>query len=504
MRSRGLNRWIYYGLIVLTAICLGDNFLCFPYWFDDFAFMEFLKVDCNGMPWPVDLENFWEVCKFKYYLDNIRLANFLCAISFVAPKWVSNVLFAVSWGMSLWLMGRLGRLQARRWDLMALLAAMIVLLPAWQEGLWVYDYQYNYGFGTLIMLWCMVTFMREKEVDVWPGIFVGGLMGIWNEAFSIPLLCGFVVLLMLHRCFRTRGRIWLCASMLLGVCVLMAAHGTRHRIDDCMHLWSTGWLISVRALFPVALFVVISAIGLFRRKNLWRMPLWQLLMTICAVSAVMQLPLAYSGRVSWAGQIAGCIGFVYVLSLMIRRSTLWSRVCGVALMVFMVANLVAVNVLIRKLNQENQYVIDQYRAGKPEPVVCEHTDVQQMSWLTLGHMPMHLLTSMCSFHYYHLPEGLDIKVIDPAVLDYREGLGTMLPSGDVVVYNDKFIMPLREGESVADYKVILAEMKSMGITYETALTCVPFTSEADGRVYYYVFVESTLLPSTSVRDVSIK
>jgi hypothetical protein len=470
--------------------------------------MKWFNITCDGMPWPIDWNNLYLNWSWTYSQDNARLANVTAALLYIPPKWVGNTIAAAWWIVILAMMGRMAHLNQRRWDLMAILAMLLMTVPSWFDAIVVADFQLNYTWGTAFTVISLWLFLREKDINPFFAFALGGCMGTWNEGFSIPLLLALITLTILHPRFRTKGRITFIIAIGIGVFLLARAGGFKHKILGQISPISS---ISLQcdafcSLATIAFFAMsILAVKVCGKAQLLCDALWQSLVVISLASIAIKCAAGDNYHAGWAAQVFSCWGMVYVLSLCVKRHiTIKMKIIGAASAALLAAHMITADIMTSIVGHEiNTFVAETIKKPRGTKFLPK-TTLEKSPLLALGKPTYFTFCWMHHYEFYHMSmeNRLYTKYIPEELADYDGNGGTLLPSGEIVKYKGAYIAPAHGLLGCERKYYVTAKTTSSVLSHDIDFLCSPFYSPADGHTY--LLLEPSFLEPHNRNIIDIK
>lgn len=262
---------------------------------------------------------------YKYI--NGRLTNTLMFATILTPRWVSSGLLAVLVMLMLWgLVVAAEQASGRRLSAAIVWAAAFGMwwwLP-WEDNMISLDYALNYVTPSATALIYGMAFLSGKlgrnAPLFWLGALAGVITGWLHEGFSLPLLGGAFILLVISRENR-RSRLWLWLWLLAGAMICILAPSTFIRLAEQTETkgYIGGLMAAVRNLkplfIPAAICAALTLLALIRlnNRNLREIFNQKILFWVLtgAGSVAMAIVLQGTGRMLWLAML--CM-LVYTLA----------------------------------------------------------------------------------------------------------------------------------------------------------------------------------------------
>lgn len=364
---------IFYGLMSgLTPLQMDDlHFYIRP--FRDYAVGE----PNAGLSWN-DYKEFILV----HYIDhNGRLANLIAPV-FVAitPRWVLATLTGLAMGWATWLTATIASGSRRPSAILVTVIAFVYmfLLP-WHVGaIFGVAYTISYLWPTAMGIWLGYLFLYQNKerhsLGRWVGaIILAFLIGCIHEGFSLPLLCGMGLIILLGLIRKAvSGYQWtLFIVCIVGTLVPVCSPGIWMRAEGSSTVSDASLLILLLELSPLILAVGALILATFSRP--WRNAIqrnWEVL-TFCgavvAGSLFMYLRFYSGGRVFWIGDIFCILALAFILHNTPWRwvNFTWLRV-SINIIAWAIMSIHMVTCVIWQAKISHQYndVIERFRHAK--------------------------------------------------------------------------------------------------------------------------------------------
>jgi len=234
--------WNMVWLLIFFILC-GIFLVCAPKYADDIWYLTRMgrwltehgvrSIDntfftiFGDFPW----QQVHDTLEWRYYNDNIRLANVIGIFFLLLPKWVGSSVGLLALVYSVFKIFSLTQVNWRTSALVPVAIVALTFIAPWEHSLGSIIYQFNYLLPTAIALWLTGYLFRNKTGHPsFAGALAGGmLLGLWHEGFAVPLAGG--LLFMAHLCRRCRHRAIYGAiiGLAAGTLILFSAPGMMHR-----------------------------------------------------------------------------------------------------------------------------------------------------------------------------------------------------------------------------------------------------------------------------------
>lgn len=495
------SRILYGSAIAIAVVGLAVMLGVYPFAFDDFVYMRCLGITADGLPDTIDLDVARRHLAYRFHCDNMRLANMAATLVLATPKWLSGTASALLFGWAMVLMGRMAGLRAESWRGMALLSALLIFLLPWFDSMAATDYQLNYLWGTALWALAMWLFLRPAGLNIWIGIAVGLVTGLWHEGLSGPALAGLGLVWLTSARYRTAGRTALLVGLLAGIAMLAAVPGTRARMGLQSSPWeSYNLLRTAIAMIPAWLFFATSAVSALcgdrpvQPSPSTRQAAWTAMAGACLGGLAVKL-VGDDFRAAWAAGLAGCCGIVLVAHSWPAKGRLntIANAAAVLLLAATAAHLALADALAFDARREYRAVVAHQQSDNFDDVLW--LDLQSpvsVPAFALG-KPLWSMWRWTPYEeYFGIPAEriAATRICPPALRLFDPSQATdTLPCG-IWLAGPHMVRPAASDTARARLEEYIV---STPLASEPVPVHVyPFRSEADGRTYEYLF--PTLAP----------
>ncbi len=508
-RDRSL-RYCYYGLVAAVTAAFGLMYALMPRAGDDYWFMAGVMDNARTDGSTDWLRGFCECWRWHIYNDNSRLSNILGPLTLFLPRWIPAMVSTAAVAWSLTLLGRMvgGSRPWRRPAAFSVVAAAFVLALPWWECVFTAVFAYNYLWPTPVMLWLMLWLSRLPRRRAWLMALIGMSFGAWHEIFSLPLLGGTVVLMLLSRRHRRLDVAAMAAGMLAGCAwVLLSPSvinrtGYWHRVhplsEEYHILW---WLVAAGA------FLLLAAASLLVRRMRPRVlhPYTVIIACYAGVCAV-SLVVSQAIRAAWPIYLLAYVGIVHLMLGLwrgLRRPGRGAMAFSAAVWAFLLTHLAVAVPVAFTIHRQEQAIVAEYERtqGRVRPIVADFLLPQDAPILAFGKP----YTGLYSYYwhtgnmadYYNWPRP---ELLPRALAHYRAGMGAPVPGNlHARCYRGYFVAPMQECFAFP----ITAGKIDYGMRLDiNVLYCVRFRG-ADGGDYVYITPQQAPLQWLLGRSPSI-
>lgn len=317
--------------VVLFGAAMWLFFYAMPRFGDDIGYMELFRgwyaergisdtesgADFSaGFPWR-ELTGTWT---FRYYGDHVRLAMFASTFLLLFPKWLGATLMTglllVAFYASLSLAGT----DRRRSPLVPLLAALLILVLPWRDGLAELVFQLNYipatAFVMLLLLW-----LQRKGKDNGLSYLLAFLFGLftgwWHEGIALPVGCGLAAVCVSRSNPGGRRTLYAAVGLIVAAGLLFMVPGMRARVGrtPAPHIGAVGLFYFLTAAWPCLLVLVWISVRYVRRglRRLVNDPLMLFGVVSMTVSLAIGLRSGQFLRAAWWAYFITCVLTVCLL-----------------------------------------------------------------------------------------------------------------------------------------------------------------------------------------------
>lgn len=466
-------------------------FVVMPRYVDDFWYAEnirpWIEGDAVGSPLPAIAET-W---RFHYLTDNARLPNVLIVPLLLLPKWVGSLPAALALGVAaMWLCA----MTARRTTLFASAVAMLMMaycLP-WYDVMGSEDLHLNYQVTTLLAVWCVAVFLGRGGVTGVAGAFALGLLtGAWHEGFALPLVAGMGAACVLWPRYRRSRSLSLSAGLVAGLVWLLSCPSFFNRAAGAAEIFTLGRLAFVAASHPaviLALALTVATLASSRRRQMLANPLFVILLVSAVASVGIQLVATRTPRTGWWGEFSSIFIVVYFLRHLAARRAAKAAACLMLAVAFLHQGLADYYSFV--IRHDFDRAIANYRKPAPEPYFADYVTEHEAPLAAWFAPDFNLFTSRVNRKmvkdYYHPDDSCEFDVIPEELRMVTMQTGTALGGNTGARVADGHIfMPdpgvgcSGEFDAAIDYG--LFTKSGVRVFY------IPFTSQADGRRYLYLY-----------------
>lgn len=388
----------------------------------------------------------------------------------------------------------------------------------WHGDIWHLNYIINYVWSG-VMAFIFLLSWQDNRLRPWVAFVVGLLTGWWHEGFSVPLLMAAAISFAVFDRNRTRRNVVMAIGLICGILILFMSPGALGRMGDTGLLPSLMDFVAVLKYDYVSVvFFLVVAVTMCIPSARRRMNMNVLLMLlVCSMAALcIHARININLRVGWFGQLTSLTG-IYICLLALQpllsgkkfiRCTCKSVVWGLS--VLWAVHIVAVVVHTVEMRITFDKVYAKYKA-EPEKVHFAKIKTEKDAWLITLMRPCYdeYTSIWCtkfidrntnsfpdepwkvddrSKYMLVVPEQLrDVRAQSGVSVKGTPGLrcydGYYFISADSVAFNSERLF--------ADCRIVFGDKDAILRSF----TYTRFTSEADSRDYYWIYLNDSYLRS---------
>lgn len=487
-----MNKGLFWLLISLFTVGLAILLTATPYGLDDFYYMNIIGITENGVE-RLTISDLYKGLHWRFYNDNIRLANIITIFAMMLPKWIICSVSAICYTLSVLIFAKLAGIKQEQWASMAaFLFLSIFIMPWWGLPL-AFDYQTNYLWASAIFAVCIYLFLRGK-MNFWQAILGGILLGWWHEGFGLAALGGlglsWLTFKQLRKPWQTVFLVIL-AIFFIGSLMVPGARGRisyQGSIPTTVHLYRTFY-----TLLPIFLFIVISIFTYTaKRVKLWKEPLWVAICGMSFVGIVLKINVNDS-RAVWGPCLAACAGIMlYLHQSDWKFHKAFTSAIGGVCAVLILACLITADCLAIKQHSDFKALIEKEKDYDGKPAMIDITIADRTPLIAWGMFfsPLHYQSH---HQYFKIPDEIvqSQTILPPALRDFTPDQAVeTLPNGWWRTASGHLVRP-HQGDSM-DAQYAWQTGQSPMVEEVVHLRIFPFVSEADGTAYDFIAVIDAL------------
>jgi len=498
--KNGIYKRLFLALFIFVTGCFAWLYISDPYTGDDLGFLSPFDKAWNAK----NSDNYFEnhvtaianTIHTSYTSDVSRLSNFIGVLLLSFPGWISSIIFAICFAFSLWFSTLVTGIKTSDLFKFCILTFLLIFGVFWEDTMFSIMYAYNYTCTTMLMLWCIWLFQREKQSKLWKVALLGIVTGAWHESFTVVLLAGGIFTLFVHKSMIRRDRVTLLTGIAIGSVLIFSSPAFHTRTGGASIYGSIGGLMYYVPYFAVA---AAWCIGMCRKQ--WRPIVLQPIVLIALASGGLILTYLLSGLIhaAFPTMILSCLAISAIINQSFDKAfhnnkkyvILPAAICGLLVIVHLSAvSAVAYN--FRRECSETQRILDLNRRLEQRrsifvPITYRHetTPLALTRPVKFGYLPFSgTYESLCLFYVGNIgtPNNpAPIYLIPQKLESFTTSLGKKIASQSNVW--------LYAGYLVTD-NFTLGNNETVDITFSkhkatTDAYIMPFTT-LDGHVFYYI------------------
>ncbi len=321
--QKGINISVLVLYLTGTAV-----FLCgMPGYSDDFWYAGDIIRHGAGD----SLQGIFRTISLHFHGDNARIANMVFCFFLLLPKIAGSALASVIWAYSVVAGLKLADIRATSASVLVIPAVFLFsfTLP-WYDLTGTECYQFNYVVPTGLSVAFLLIFFERQDSNVLVSIVLSLLTGAWNEAFSIPLLCGCGAAFVTSGRLKSRRNLLMLICLATGICFLMLAPAFRVRLHNVTsaNAYTADEFVRVIARNPAFLLMLAAAIvSVFKsgRKSVIFNPINTALWVSAITMSAIHLISSRSAHAGWWTQFASVLVILSVARQFLQDGECWPR-----------------------------------------------------------------------------------------------------------------------------------------------------------------------------------
>lgn len=507
--------------ISLFAIGMGIFLIGMPKYLDDLWFLcsfgDWFRG--NGVDYPTNDINLFstefpwkeiqETWRDHYMYDNARLGNIIVVLFLLLPKWIGSL---ICLGIGIYVIIKsfdICGIDISRSALVPFGLALWYILMPWQNHMGSLVFQFNYIIPSILAIFVLkFIFCRMTKIHQLPLLFVETLIisilfGVWNEAFSIPIISGLTLTLLFYKPLRNLNTYAALTGLTIGLLWLLLTPGFSVRYNALDHSYVGNVLTVIKRFVKIISFhpsivilIILQGWILLKKgqRNLRKSPFICFVNTSAVGSIILSFLTTGMPRSAWWCDMISVIGILYILqryyglywSVYRKSNIIW----GASAMTIVFSSLILTDICVIKTAKECRKIISCFHDNPHGNVYNE--------WVAALDCPVLMLSKFDTY-----PEGY-LHLIPPYHWSAKE-----LTSGRINVVPErlKAITP-SEGEFIPgeggvkridNYYVIEADSGIIGQgkvdlcldngrIVDANAVVIPFVSEYDQRKYYNMLI----------------
>ncbi len=364
---------------------------------------------------------------------------------------------------------------------------MVFVLP-WNDQMYVFDFQLNYVWASAVMLY-MLTRVLNGGGRVLPSFFIGVLVGMWHEGFSIPLTCGIIMIFLLSKPHRTKSNYAGLVGLLIGILWLVTVPSTMARMKWTPPFASRYETVLLIAL-PAIVFVLTAVYFIIRRKAYKDLRI-AVFLSIVLSSLFIMLVTKHGPRVGWCALWMAGVGFVYLCGEYIHKlcASIWVKYISCFIYAFAVLHLIFVDVMCYRLGTETSDILEEYNKNHEQTIFHKLTLRQDAPMICFQRPYYDWFAHKNSVKLAGDVYGGNGPKVVPIELRMATRPENVCGTGDFFIYCGYIVGPAL---SDSPFTAVLNADYGNGLRMRDYY-CVPFVSEADGCKYAWYYPDVTFL-----------
>lgn len=513
-----------YFLLGFFIIVLGIFLMMMPKHTDDYNFMYFLEpwfasqgIDVPenggsflkaGFPWK-ELVDSWQN---RFYKDNSRLGNMLVIIFLCLPKWLGSGVALLCWTYAMIATLRMLNIDIRRSALVAVAVILWGFFMPWRNYMSSMVYQFNYLLATfinVIMLQMLCNRNLRGTLALAGFGIVSFLAGAWQEAFSIPILCGLGLLYICFRECRNKKMLICCICIILGIVWILISPGHRRRaggaIPEFLDRISLMYLIKAGMTTLIYwAYVGMVIFGIVKNKikiyGAGADKLNIFLLSSGFVSCLLVFIIDSDARVGWWSTFAGIAGII-TLCRKYRPALAHAYpekaiIFLTPLLLLLAVHFITVDYYVFKIRDLYLNGLYQYTKNPNGQIFSKIYDRNNIP-LICGNMPDMIIFTSGNTHpakYYRRDSSQKYMSFIPEELRYADiSKGSAIPgSMNLRRYNGRYFRLLEDTTGYV-YNLYPAHFDYGHGPVTHLVNGYQFTSQSDGRTYEYIYIHENLI-----------
>ena len=520
----------YGGVAVVAAVGIVYWYIVavLPALSDDLWYSSCIGEYLSGHSQVPDFEKWWGSICFHATCDNVRLGNLVFHVLIFFPRWLYGLILGAGFPLLLSLLCRVAGTPRPGFYQGVTLSMLFMFGIVWVDDIWQLNYVINYVWSAVLGMYFLIKWQANRLGYVWAFV-VGLLTGWWHEGFSAPLLAAALLSLAIYSRYRTRPNMVMLAGLLCGLFVLYLSPGALVRMSDFdLVMYLRALLTVVKYNYITAVFVVVAAVSLSAGNIRRRLSVNMVLMLVACslVSMCIHARVLVGPRAGWFGQLTSVTGLYYCLTAVapvLYRKRFVKVACRVVLsaaFLFMTAHLAAIAVSAYQTRDEFDRA---YRLYKSDPYKTHFMDIKtekDAPFITLLRPRYDVFTWLWTTEF--VGQNTFLFYDDPWILRRHPGIMRIVPeqmrrvtagsgtsvqgtpglrnfSGYYFVSTDS--VKLDTGDSESRCQVVFGDNPPISRSF----IYLKFRSEADGKDYYWIYLNDTYLRSliNPVKEVII-
>ena len=501
--ANNYTRRVNITLLTLFVVAMGIFFIVTPKYNDDIWHLKGWGewFERNGAEIPSDgvnvftakipADKVWESIKVHLDKDRVRLSNAIGFLFLLPPKWIGSTIAFLFWLVTVWCVFKLSFTRYDDTLLLALAMAMWVFIFPWYEYMGCIMLQFNYLVPSGLMIMLLV-WLRHGGRTGWSAAFLAAytfIAGLFHEGFTVSVLGSLIIIGIFYKECRTR-RIWLVVGALaLALAIQLHPGGPIYKMTTDAGLGSTMRMYLMRTLTHVpSIWIALCVSAAYIWRKGFRRFVSNPFYCFCWVSEFLGIILAMMAREprgAWWGDVCVLMMILHMARQVVHLKAVWRYVLAALLLVPTFFELIMLDIYTFRFASEYRRIYRQYRIKPGEPYFTSLIASPWESWYMAP-----TVSQNWTFYYMRTPElyglpwsGNEMKIIPDDLRRVNEHSGSLL-QGDMGIRKVGRHLVAPAG---AETPVVQNVTADFGVRhFEGLVFCIPFKSESDGKIYYYI------------------
>lgn len=366
-----------------------------PYQFDDLSYLIPYKDIKEGVSDTFDPQIYFNFFSQHYTTANGRFGDKLLPLILLLPKWVTSLLAAASIFIFLYYGNKIISGGKSHSPFSYLFILLMIVCPPWYDNIFVISYNVNYLYSAALTLTAIYYILYPEEGGGYykKGVIliIALLAGSFHEGFSITLLPGILLYLILMRKSISRFSIFVTVALSLGALFIITAPGLWYRLgrSPIIQLQPIHYIAICNAYLALIIFLPFilrkKVRNMFSRKDTATLFLFFIASTINIVIMYR----AYMGpRTFWFGEIYSIIALCLIFN---RRNFKTQKFFSstafacIAMIAFIGHGICCVQTQI-KLFKQNRDICRLYKESDDGHIFYDVTTIEDVPLATLMHV----------------------------------------------------------------------------------------------------------------------
>ena len=366
---------------VVIALLSSIGFYYFPLVGDDLNSVHAIKESfLTGS--PVDWTAYADNIKYIFYNNHFRLPNLIMPAMALLPKWIPALLSGLALLAVMWQGARIGGFTNSP-VLFAFYATGIVLAFPWIDQMYLISFQMPYLWGAVFSLLLIRGIFTHRKLPMALLFLFSTIVSFWMEAYGGAILGACICLIVFYKRFRTKSIYTISAGLVMGIiCVgypmIIGSTATYHSFFQNRIMMVLPYLI------PTVIYLLLDIAFVFRKRDIVIEPLNLTLTEIAVASLILTMFFKTGSRVDGLGVVCALIGIFHLIGKTAIKCG--GKIRSLLVLTLLVANsihLIAVDRMCYRLGTETKLAVNEFLAGKPQPVFAPISLRENAPWYLL-------------------------------------------------------------------------------------------------------------------------